>query len=169
MPAADARTREELALGVLDLARRPEALEALGHAVLVVRAARVALVARRRAVGVGRAGARRPLVRAPAAALELGATARRRDERTRVDALASARLAARLVVGRALAARRRALARGLTSARGGAPAAARGQLGAAAHVDRRLAQLDRRDVQPAHRHRRGDQQQAGRHLRLSPT
>ena len=80
-------------------------------------------------------------------ALELGAAAHALDEGARVDALAAARAAARLVRRRALAARRRALVRRLARVRRRAPAAPGRELGARADVGRGGAHGGRGDVE----------------------
>ena len=135
----------------------------------------VALLARRRALGVRLAGARLVpgsrrkrrgggAMRAPAATLELRAAAHALREHARVDALAAARLAARLVRVRALAARRRALVGWSARLGGRAPAAAGRKLSARADVVRHRARrcqahVERRDAlsQP------GQKQHAGHH------
>ena len=119
-------------------------------AVLVRVALGVALLASRRALGVRLAGAglvagsRRKrrggrAVRAPAAPLELRAAAHALCEHARVDALATARLAASLVRVWALAAGRGALVSRSARLGGRAPAAAGRKLSACAHVVRHRA------------------------------
>ena len=121
-----------------------------GLAVLVRVALGVALLASRRALGVRLAGAglvagsRRKrrggrAVRAPAAPLELRAAAHALCEHARVDALATARLAAGLVRVRALAAGRGALVSRSARLGGRAPAAAGRKLSACADVVRHRA------------------------------
>ena len=141
-------TEREGTLALGDRARHVEASVALGHAVLVVGARRVALAARRRAFGV------RPTrvpVRAPPAAVELAAAAHAAHHRARVDALRPASGTARTGrIDRTLAARRGALIGRGAPSRGAAPAAARRKRGAAAHIGGDAARRGARDVEVAH-------------------